>query len=173
MGAANQLYFCTNAFLPGYLLSAGRTDLIAPTLAALNLGQLPVSFLLLWMASRWERKAWPLIVAGVISLAGIVGVVTTASYFTVVAATLIGFACAGVLTLVLALPPLLVAPDDVPRMSAGVFTIGYAIAMASSLLAGVAWDIAGKAAFAFLPVAIAVLPMLFVTPLIDFSRRPR
>jgi CP family cyanate transporter-like MFS transporter len=172
MGAANQLYFCTNAFLPGYLLSADRTDLIAPTLAALNLGQLPVSFLLLWMASRWERKAWPLIVAGMISLAGIVGVVTTASYFTVVAAGFIGFACAGVLTLVLALPPLLVAPDDVPRMSAGVFTIGYGIAMAISLLAGVAWDIAGKAGYAFLPIAIAVLPMLFVTPLIDFSRRP-
>jgi len=173
MGAANQLYFCTNAFLPGYLLNAGRTDLISPALSALNLGQLPVSFLLLWMASKWERQAWPLMVAGAISLAGIIGVVATASYWTVVAAGFIGFACAGVLTLVLALPPLLVAADDVPRMSAGVFTIGYGIAMAISVLAGVAWDVAGKAAFAFLPIAIAVLPLLLVTPLIDFSQRPR
>ncbi len=172
MGAANQLYFCTNAFLPGYLLSVGRTDLIAPALAALNLGQLPVSFLLLWMASKWERKAWPIVVAGILSLAGIVGVVTSVSYFTVAAAGIIGFACAGVLTLVLTLPPLLVAPDDVPRMSAGVFTIGYSIAMAISLLAGIAWDIAGNAVFAFLPIAIAILPMLLITPLIDFSRKP-
>lgn len=118
-----------------------------------------------------ERKAWPLIVAGLISLAAIVGVVTTASYVTVVAAGFIGFACAGVLTLVLALPPLLVAPDDVPHMSAGVFTIGYAIAMAISVLSGIAWDISGHAGFAFLPIAIAVLPLLFVTPLINFSRR--
>jgi CP family cyanate transporter-like MFS transporter len=51
------------------------------------------------------------------------------------------------------------------------FTIGYSIAMLVSLLAGVAWDVTGNAAFAFLPIALAVLPVLFCTPLIDFSKR--
>src|SRR4029079_8040476 len=95
MGGANQLYFCANAFLPGYLLSTGRTELIAPALSGLNAGQLPVSFLLLAMssgglnagqfpvcllllamASRWERKRWPMMTTGVLALLGIAGILT-------------------------------------------------------------------------------------------------
>jgi MFS transporter, CP family, cyanate transporter len=41
------LYFGSNAFLPGYLNEVGRPDLISPALTALNLGQLPASFLLI------------------------------------------------------------------------------------------------------------------------------
>lgn len=172
MGGANQLYFCANAFLPGFLLSGGRTDLIAPALSGLNAGQLPASFLLLAMASRWERHRWPLVAAGIFELAGILGIVTATGFWGVTAAaSLMGFAAASVLTLTLALPALLVAPDDVPRMSAGMFTIGYSIAMLISLLAGIAWDMTGNAAFAFLPIALAVLPILLFTPLIDFSKR--
>jgi CP family cyanate transporter-like MFS transporter len=172
MASANQLYFCTNAFLPGYLLSTGRTGMIASGLSGLNVGQLPASFLLLAMASRWERKKWPLIVAGVCELLSIAGILMGSGTFAVTAAAaLAGFACAAILTLSLALPALLVSPDDVPRMSAGMFTIGYSIAMLVSLLAGIAWDVTGNAAFAFLPIAFAVLPVLFCTPLIDFSKR--
>ena len=79
LGASNQFYFCTNAFLPGYLTGAGRADLIVPALTALNVGQLPASFMLLAMASRWERRAWPFVVAGAIGLAGLLVIVTTAS----------------------------------------------------------------------------------------------
>jgi CP family cyanate transporter-like MFS transporter len=172
MGGANQLYFCANAFLPGLLLGSGRTEMIAPALSGLNVGQLPVSFVLLAMASRWERKKWPLIAAGCCGLLSVAGMVTGAGVTAVTAsAALAGFACAGILTLSLALPALLVSPDDVPRMSAGMFTIGYSIAMIISLLAGVAWDATGKAAFAFLPIALAVLPILIFTPLIDFAKR--
>ena len=45
-GGVGPLYFGTNAFLPGHLSEAGRADLISPALTALNLGQLPASFLL-------------------------------------------------------------------------------------------------------------------------------
>lgn len=172
MGGANQLYFCANAFLPGFLLSTGRTELIAPALSGLNAGQLPVSLLLLVMASRWEREKWPVITTGVLALAGIIGIVAASGLLGMTAAaSLIGFACAGLLTLVLALPALLVAPDDVPRVSAGMFTIGYSIAMVVSILAGAAWDITGNAAYAFLPMAVAVLPIILLPPSIDFSRR--
>jgi CP family cyanate transporter-like MFS transporter len=171
MSAANTMYFCSNGFLPGYLASNGRSDLIGPALSALNIGQLPASFLLLAMASRWERRAWPFVAAGVIALSGVGCIVATTNLWTVVGAGLIGFACAGVLALALALPALLVPHEDVPRLAAGMFTIGYGVAMIVSVIAGAAWDATGIAAFAFLPIAIAGLPLLLVTPLIDFAKR--
>jgi MFS transporter, CP family, cyanate transporter len=165
------MYFCSNGFLPGYLASNGRSDLIGPALSALNIGQLPASFLLLAMASRWERRAWPFVAAGVIALAGVGCIVATTSLWAVVGAGLIGFACAGVLALALALPALLVPHGDVPRLAAGMFTIGYGVAMIVSVIAGATWDATGIAAFAFLPIAIAGLPLLLVTPSIDFAKR--
>ena len=133
MSAPNQLYFCTNAFLPGYLLHTDRTDLIGPALTALNVGQLPASFLLLVMASRWERRKWPLLSAAALGIAGIAGILVSGHAWSLIgSAAMIGFACAITLTLVLALPALLVAPDDVPRMSAGIFTMGYGLAMTIS-----------------------------------------
>lgn len=172
MSSSNQLYFCSNAFLPGFLLHTERTDLIGPALTALNVGQLPASFILLVMSSRWERKKWPLIGGAVIGLAAIAGVLSATSLWGVLAAAaFIGFSCAVVLTLVLTLPALLVASDDVPRMSAGVFTIGYGIAMLISIIGGIAWDASGNPAFAFIPIAIATLPVIFFALLTDFSRR--
>lgn len=172
MSSSNQLYFCSNAFLPGFLLHTERTDLIGPALTALNVGQLPASFILLVMSSRWERKKWPLIGGAVIGLAAIAGVLSATSLWGVLAAAaFIGFSCAVVLTLVLTLPALLVASDDVPRMSAGVFTIGYGIAMLISIIGGIAWDASGNPAFAFIPIAIATLPVILFALLTDFSRR--
>ena len=172
MSAANQLYFCTNAFLPGFLLQTGRTDLIGPALTALNVGQLPASFILLAMASRWERRKWPLLAAVAIGVLGVAGTLAfTGTWGVVLSAAMIGFACAVILTLVLALPALLIAPDDVPRMSAGVFTLGYGFAMTMSILGGIAWDISGKAMFAFLPVAVWLLPAVILIFVTDLSQR--
>jgi CP family cyanate transporter-like MFS transporter len=172
MSGANQLYFCSNAFLPGFLLHTDRTDMIGPALTALNVGQLPASFILLAMASRWERKKWPLFAAGILALTGLGGVLSASGLWGIAAgAALIGFSCAVVLTLALALPALLVGADDVPRLSAGVFAIGYGVAVVNSILGGVAWDLTGNAAFAFLPVAIAVLPIIVFTSLIDLSKQ--
>ena len=87
----------------------------------------------------------------------------------VCAAALIGFTCAIGLTLVLTLPALLVAPDDVPRTAAGVFTIGYGIAMLISIISGVVWDITGNAAFAFVPIGLALVPMVVIPLAIDLK----
>jgi CP family cyanate transporter-like MFS transporter len=172
MGGANQLYFCANAFFPGYMLQIGHTELIGPALTALNIGQLPASFILLAMAGRWERRKWPLLGAGAIGLAGVAGLLLgSASWVIVGAAAMIGFACAVVLTLVLALPALMVAPDDVPRFSAGVFTIGYGLAMVISILGGIAWDISRDAAYAFAPVTVAAFFIILFALLTDFTKR--
>lgn len=167
--ANNQLYFCTNAFLPGLLLQNGHTELIGPALSALNLGQLPGSILVMVVASRLERRRWPLILCGVFGLFAVVGVATTTNLWGIVGASaLVGFTCAIGLTLVLTLPALLVAPDDVPRKSAGMFTIGYGIAMLISIVSGMVWDITGNAAFAFVPIGLAIVPMVVLPLAIDF-----
>ena len=99
---------------------------------------------------------------------GTMGVATTTNLWGIVcAAALVGFTCAIGLTLVLTLPALLVAPDDVPRMSAGIFTIGYGIAMLISIISGMVWDITGNAAFAFVPIGLAILPMIVIPLAID------
>jgi CP family cyanate transporter-like MFS transporter len=54
-----------------YLSEAGRADLINPALTALNLGQLPASFLLIAFSRRIESRAWPFILSSLVGLAGV------------------------------------------------------------------------------------------------------
>ena len=76
LGSVNAMYFSANAFLPDYLHHVGRPDLVSAALTALNLGQIPASFLLLAVAGRLERAIWPHVVCGAGSLAAIVGIAT-------------------------------------------------------------------------------------------------
>ena len=168
LGSVNGVYFCTNAFLPGYLAGVGRPDLVSAALTALNFGQLPASFALLVLSGRLERQAWPFIVCGVLMLGCLAGIVTTASAWTIFFAGTLGFVGAAVLTLGFALPALLSAPSDVGRVSAAMFTISYSEGLLISVLSGAAWDLGGSPHFAFLPIAISVLPLLFVPAVIDF-----
>jgi MFS transporter, CP family, cyanate transporter len=98
------------------------------------------------------------------------GMVMTASMWTVAWAGVLGFVGAVVFTLALTLPPLLSAPADIGRMSAAVFAISYTQALLVSVLSGAAWDLGGTPRFAFLPMAINTLPLLFLSPLIRFRR---
>lgn len=170
LGGANGAYFGANTFLPGYLQAAGRPDLIPDALTALNLGQLPASILLLVLAGRLERRAWPFIALGIGTLLCIGGVVATASLWTVAFAAALGFCAAGTLTLSLTLPPLLRPPADVAPTSAAMFALGYTQAMLASVLGGAAWDIFGGPAYAFLPVALALLPLIVLPATIAYGR---
>jgi CP family cyanate transporter-like MFS transporter len=168
--AANTLYFGINAFVPGYLSAAGHPELIAATLTALNAGQIPASILLLAFARRTERRVWPFMLSGAIVLSALAGLVITANAWTVFFAGVCGFAIATLLTLGLALPATLCAPEDVGRMAAAMFTIGYALAVILSVIGGVLWDLTADVRFAFLPVAIGGLPLLLLAPTIRFAR---
>jgi MFS transporter, CP family, cyanate transporter len=170
LGSVNGVYFASNTFLPGHLTEAGRPDLISAALTALNFGQLPASFILLATADRFVRRAWPFVVCGVVFLLCLAGMVMTASMWTVAWAGVLGFVGAVVFTLALTLPPLLSAPADIGRMSAAVFAISYTQALLVSVLSGAAWDLGGTPRFAFLPMAINTLPLLFLSPLIRFRR---
>ena len=169
-GCVNCAYFCTNAFLPVHLADAGRPDLISGALTALNFGQLPSSLAMLAIAGRLERRVWPFVASGLLLLTGVIGIVLTASWWTFLFAGCLGFACAVVLTLGFALPALLGDPADIARMSAAMFTISYSEGLVISVLSGAAFDLAGNAAFAFLPIGLAILPLLVIPWFIPFDR---
>ncbi len=168
--SANASYFAANAFLPGHLSEAGRPDLISPALIAVNLGQLPASFLLIGFAQQLERRRWPFVASGFLTLACIGWIVLSANYGTVIAAFVLGFSAGGAFALGLTLPPLLSAPGDVARMAAAMFTVSYTIAVIVSVLSGAAWDIGGAAVWSWLPIAISVIPTIILGRSIRFAR---
>ena len=161
-GCVNSMYFCMNAFMPIYLASRGRSDLIGDALLALNFGQLPASLLLLGIAGRLERRAWPYVAAGVLAFVSIVGIVFMIGTATIVWAALLGFAIAGQLTLALTLPPLLCRPEDVARTAAGTFLLSYGMAMLVSLVCGALWDVSGVPALAFVPLAASAAALVAI-----------
>ncbi|MBS0327601.1 MAG: MFS transporter [Proteobacteria bacterium] len=159
----NAIYFAVNAFIPIYLTNEGRPDLISATLTALNFGQIPASLLLLAVARRVERRAWAYIASGLVSLAAVVALAFAVGPLTPLWAGILGFSDAAALILGLTLPPLLCAPEDVARTSAGVFTLSYGGAVAISLVAGALWDATGIAWLAFAPMAACALVLAAIT----------
>jgi CP family cyanate transporter-like MFS transporter len=83
----------------------------------------------------------------------------------------LGFAAAFVLILVLALPPLLSAPDDVHRVTAAMFTISYSCAVIVPVMSGLLWDLSGIPATAFAPAALCGLVLIALAPAIEQVRR--
>ena len=158
----NAIYFSANAFLPIYLASRGRSDLISGALLALNLGQLPASLLLLVVARRLEARVWPYVASGLLSLACVAGLVTMVGPGTIAWAAMLGFSDAAALILGLTLPPLLCRPEDVARTSAGMFTLSYGGAVLIAVLAGAAWDVSGIPALAFAPLALCAIALTAV-----------
>jgi CP family cyanate transporter-like MFS transporter len=170
-GSITSIYFSTNAFIPDYLKHIGRPDLIGSGLTALNAGQLPASLLLLTVAGRIERRSWPYVLAGVLFFIGIVGLALAPGAWVLVAGGLVGFCCGAGFVLMMAMPPLLSAPEDIHRVSAAMLTIGYGCAVIVPVISGFAWDLTGIGALAFLPIAACALMLLGLATTIRFDRR--
>ncbi len=171
LGTVNASYFATNAFLPDFLRSNGQGEWISAALSGLNIGQLPASVILLAVAGRLERKAWPYVICGVLCLFATAGIVFGSGAWVVAAATLQGFAAAAILILLLALPPLLSPPDDVHRVTAAMFTISYSCAVIVPVVSGLAWDLSGVAALAFAPIAVCGALLVVLAPAITHVRQ--
>jgi MFS transporter, CP family, cyanate transporter len=157
LGSVNSMYFVTNAFLPDFVTAAGRPDLISSALTVLNFCQLPASLLMLGVAGRLVKQPLAYVAAGALSFVSLVGIMTASGAWIVVWAGVLGFVTTAILVLVLALPSVLSAPDDVHRTSAGMFTISYSIAMVLSVAAGWLWDFTHTPIAAFVPVTLCAL----------------
>src|SRR4051812_34405305 len=170
LGSVNAMYFSANAFLPDYLHHIGRADLVSAALTALNVGQIPASFLLLAIAGRLERAIWPHIVCGAGSLAAIIGIALLPGPGVVACAAVLGFFAAAILILMLALPPLLAPPDDVHRVSAAMFTISYTCAVITPVFSGLVWDLTGIAQAAFVPLGLCAVLLMALAPTLRLPR---
>jgi CP family cyanate transporter-like MFS transporter len=157
----NSPYFVTSAFIGDYLQSLGKPELLGPALGWLNGSQLFALAVLLVTANRLQLRAWPFLVFGPIMFASfLVLVVFTSSPFAIVAATaVIGVAAAVTMTAILALPPLLAAPRDLPRTAAGMFTVSYTCAIIIPTICGGLWDLTGKPWTVFVPLLICCVTL--------------
>ena len=170
LGSTTSTYFCLNGFLPAFLNGNGHQDLVSAALTALNAGQVPASFLLLMTADKLQGKRWPLLTLGVLFSTCVVGIMISASAWTVFWAGLAGFSLGASLVLVLALAPLLcTSPNEVALTSAAAFAISYGFAMLISFVSGVAWDMAGNVNAALIPILLGTFPILVAAP--RFARK--
>jgi CP family cyanate transporter-like MFS transporter len=170
LGSVNAMYFSTNFFIPRYLHETGREGDISAALTALNLGQIPASILLLLVAAGLEQRRWPYITVGFLCLGAICGIVFGDTLLIIVGAGLLGFAAAAILILMLTLPPILSPPEDVHRTAAAMFTISYSCAVVVPVLSGIAWDLSGVPAAAFIPIVLCAF--LLIIPAVTIQIRP-
>ncbi len=159
-GSNNSPYFATNAFLGDYLASKGKADLLGPALAWLNGSQIVALVVLLLTANRLQQRAWPFLTFGPILLAAFLVMILAPSAAAIIgAAGLVGFTTAITLTAILALPPALSTPADLPRMAAGMFTISYTSAIIIPTISGALWDLTGKPWTAFVPLCLCAVTL--------------
>ena len=153
--ASSLTYFGANTFIPDYLHAIGRPELVAPCLSALNIGQLPASLIIGLIPLRivGRRETSLLVAAGII--AALAAFIVAPGIPSIVASATFGLCAAYILVLSFALPPLIAQGPDVGRLSAGTFTIGYAISFLITELAGAVWDFTHQPVLAFLPLIFA------------------
>jgi MFS transporter, CP family, cyanate transporter len=157
-GSNNSPFFSTNAFLGDYLASEGKSALLGSALAWLNTAQIVAPFMLLFMSERLQRRAWPFIWLGPLLLLAFIALIYTRSdAVIIICAALIGLTTAITLTAILALPPVLSTAADLPRTSAGMFTISYTTAIIVPTISGALWDMTGKPWTVFVPLCICAV----------------
>ncbi len=173
LGSVNSMYFVTNAFLPDFVTAAGRPDLISSALTAENFCQLPASLIMIAVAGRLVKKPWAYVTAGALSLMSLIGIMLTAGGVWIVFwSGVLGFVTTAILVLGLALPSLLSAPGDVPRTSAGMFTVSYGIAMVLSVLGGWLWDFTHSPIATFVPVALCAIVVMALASTVNHPDHP-
>jgi CP family cyanate transporter-like MFS transporter len=172
LGSNNALWFASNGFVPDYLTSTGRGELIGPSLFWLNGAQVIGSFVMLVTAERLQRQSWPFTVFGPVTLAGLLGIVLCDGIWVVVSAAAAGLGAAVTFIVTFGLPAILSPPGEVHRLAGGMFTISYSIAVIVPVICGAFWDLTGLPWTAFMPMALcAVLLTIFGTALTVQSAR--
>jgi CP family cyanate transporter-like MFS transporter len=160
LGSNNAAYFSTNAFLGDFLGSEGNGGLLGTALGWLNGAQIITPFILITMAERMQRRAWPFLIFGPLLLASFLGLMLVPSTLVImVCAALVGVTTAITLIATLALPPLLCAPADLPRTAAGMFTVSYACAIVIPTVSGALWDATGRPWTAFVPLCVCAVAL--------------
>jgi MFS transporter, CP family, cyanate transporter len=158
--ASNGIYFGVNAFLPDYLSALARPDLITWGLAGMNGGQLAASFVMLGAGQRLHRRVWPFPVFGSAALASLIAMMFASGPVVVLLSACLGLSTSITYVMLLVLPAVLSAPQDVHRTAAGMFTISFAFGVLVPTVSGAAWDLSGAPWAAFVPLAVCALVLI-------------
>jgi MFS transporter, CP family, cyanate transporter len=164
LGTVNAMYFTTSGFIPDFLNQSGRPDLISPTLTALNLAQIPASVLLVFYVGHWVRRPAAYLVCGAACFVSFLGIMFGSGLMIVASAALFGVAGTAILVFMLTLPALIAPPEDVHRVTAGMFTISYSCAVIVPIISGLLWDLSGSAVSAFYPIIACSLVLMALAP---------
>jgi CP family cyanate transporter-like MFS transporter len=159
LGANNALFFASNAFVPDYLTSTGRSAMIGATLGWLNGSQLIGSCLMLAIPERLQRQSWPFTIFGPITLLGLIGIVACDGVWILVSAAAAGAGASVTFIVTFGLPAILSPPGEVHRMAGGMFTISYGLALVVPVICGACWDLTGLPWTAFVPLIICAMAM--------------
>jgi MFS transporter, CP family, cyanate transporter len=159
LGGNNASYFASNAFVPDYLTSIGRSGMIGVTLAWLNGAQIFGSFLMVAMPERLQRQSWPFTIFGPVTVLGLIGIVVSDGVWIVVSAAAAGLGAAVTFIVTFGLPAILSRPGEVHRMAGGMFTISYGIAVVIPVICGALWDLTGLPWTSFVPMIICAIGM--------------
>jgi CP family cyanate transporter-like MFS transporter len=170
LGLGQIAYWVPNAFVADYLKAAGHPEYIAASLTSLNAAQIPASLLVAALPGRLIQKRWPMLIDGVLIMVATAGLMSSRPELAAFWAGVLGFAGAFIFVLNLALPPLLAAPEDVHRLSAGIFSISYACAFLGPLVGGAIWDATGRPVTAFVPVIAGAAIMSWLAATVDLTR---
>jgi CP family cyanate transporter-like MFS transporter len=173
LGSNNSTFFGANAFIGDYLASQGKSQLFGAAVAWLNGMQMAAPVLLLVMADRLERRAWPFLVFGPLLLAALLAFIFVQSDIAILAAAgLVGFTTAMTFAPALALPAMLSAPGDVARNSAGMFTVSYTCGIIIPTISGALWDITGRPWTAFLPMCLCAVMLTVLGTVVTRLPKP-
>jgi CP family cyanate transporter-like MFS transporter len=118
------------------------------------------------------RKVWPYVGCGLACLVSVLAIVFLGGVWVVASAGVIGCVTAGILVLILALPPLLSPPDAVHRMTAGMFTISYSCAVVIPVISGALWDMTGSPGASFVPLGLCTLATIGLAPSVVLRDKP-
>ena len=154
LGSNNAQFYAANAFIPDYLTSTGRGDLIGTTLGWLNGSQLVASFVMLAMSETTAASKLAFHRLRPAHRAGHDRRRARRRHWLVASAAVLGFAASVTFVVMFGLPAILSPPDDVHRMAGGMFTISYTIAVIVPIICGALWDLTGLPWTAFVPIAL-------------------
>lgn len=161
-GASSSLFFGTNAYMASVLAGRGEEALLAPGLLLFNSAQLLSSLLMLRYASRWLGRMLPLVGMLTLSVGSLLLFLVLPGWPALAAAFVISFSTGVLLILLVSLAPALGGATGTVALSAGMFTIAYAVAFLVPLVGGVLADATGRPTLAVLPVLVyagASLPL--------------
>lgn len=145
LGSSSTLFFGLNAHMASLLKARGALDALDQVLFWFNFMQVLASFLMLKAAHYWVGKRLPILLCVMLDCLLVLGFWWGSGAWAVVCVVALSFCSAILLVLMVSLVPSMVPADEVGRMSAGCFTIGYVVSFVMPLLGGILADTSGDA----------------------------